>query len=133
DRVAILQMGELVREGTIAELTEQKGRFEIGLATNQAFPEREAAALGYAVRKLPAANVPKGAAAPPGGWGVGLTGGPGVGGPLRMIFEKGFNLRHLIEKKQSLEDAFLATVEGAEPGVDKKATGKATAVGGSDR
>src|SRR5262249_53428943 len=126
-------MGELVREGTIAELTEQKGRFEIGLATNQAFPERGAAALGYAVRKLPAANVPKGAAAPPEGWEGGLTDGRGSEGLLRVIFEEGVNLRHLSEKKQSLEDAFLATVEGAEPGVDKKATGKATAVGGSDR
>src|SRR5262249_10305270 len=95
DRVAILQMGELVREGTIAELTEQKGRFEIGLAANQPFPEREAAALGYAVRKLPAANVPKGAAAPPEVWEVGLTDGQGIDGLLRMIFEKGLNLRHL--------------------------------------
>ena len=52
---------------------------------------------------------------------------------MRLIFEKGLHLRHLIEKKQTLEDAFLATVEGAEPGVDKKRVGKAVAVGGSDR
>src|SRR5262249_28256782 len=38
DRVAILQKGELVREGTIAELTQQKGRFEVGLAQGQQFP-----------------------------------------------------------------------------------------------
>jgi len=133
DRVAILQQGELIREGTIAELTEQKGRFDIGLATGQHFPEREAAAMGFAVKRLPAANVPKGAAAPPEVWEVGLTDGQSIDGLLRMIFEKGLSLRHLIEKKQSLEDAFLATVEGAEPGVDKKPGGRATAVGGSDR
>jgi ABC-2 type transport system ATP-binding protein len=133
DRVAILRMGELIREGTIAELTEQKGRFEIGLAAGQHFPEREVAAMGFAVRKLPAAHVPKGAAAPPEVWEVGLTDGQSIDGLLRMIFEKGLGLRHLVEKKQSLEDAFLATVEGAEPGVDKKPGGRATAVGGSDR
>ena len=32
DRVAILQRGELIREGTIHELTKQKGQVEIGLA-----------------------------------------------------------------------------------------------------
>ena len=49
-----------------------------------------------------------------------------------LIAEKGLGLRHLIEKKQTLEDAFLATVEGAEPGVDRKKR-KARAVGGEDR
>ena len=51
---------------------------------------------------------------------------------IRLVFDKGLHLRHLIERKQSLEDAFLATVEGAEPGVDKKANGKAREVGGRD-
>ena len=53
-------------------------------------------------------------------------------GLIRLLFEKGLGLRHLVERKQSLEDAFLATVEHAEPGVDQRG-GKATAVGGSDR
>ena len=50
----------------------------------------------------------------------------------RLIADKGLGLRHLVEKKQTLEDAFLATVEGAEPGVDRKRR-KAQAVGGEDR
>lgn len=133
DRVAILQQGELVREGTIAELTEQKGRFEVGLAAGQPFPEREAAALGFAVKRLSAAPVPKVAPSPPEVWEVSLTDGQSIDTVLRMIFEKGLQLRHLVEKKHTLEDAFLATVEAAEPGVDRKPTGKATAVGGSDR
>lgn len=35
DRVAILQAGELIRLGTMAELTQQRGLFVIGLATGQ--------------------------------------------------------------------------------------------------
>ena len=132
DRVAILQQGELIREGTIHELTKQKGQVEIGLAPGEQFPEGEANALGYAARKRPAANGPKGA--PPAAelWEIGLTDGQTIDRLVRLVFEKGLHLRHLIERKQSLEDAFLATVEGAEPGVDRKG-GKAVAVGGSDR
>jgi ABC-2 type transport system ATP-binding protein len=133
DRVAILQRGQLIREGTIDELTKQKGRVEIGLATGEQFPQTEAGSLGYALKKLPPSNVPKGAPPPPELWEVGLTDGQTIDRLIRLIFEKGLHLRHLIERKQSLEDAFLATVEGAEPGVDKKPTGKAVAVGGSDR
>jgi hypothetical protein len=31
------------------------------------------------------------------------------------------SVRHLVEKKQSLEELFLQTVEAAEPGVDDRA------------
>jgi ABC-2 type transport system ATP-binding protein len=132
DRVAILQRGELIREGTIHELTKQKGQVEIGLAPGEQFPESEANALGYSARKRPAVNGPKGGPPAPELWEVGLTDGQTIDRLVRLVFEKGLHLRHLIERKQSLEDAFLATVEGAEPGVDRKG-GKAVAVGGSDR
>src|SRR5262249_8455283 len=89
DRVAILQRGELVREGTIDELTKQKGRFEIGLAAGQKFPETEASAMGYAVRKLPPAHVPKGAPPPPELWEVGLTDGQTIDKLIRLLFDKG--------------------------------------------
>jgi ABC-2 type transport system ATP-binding protein len=43
------------------------------------------------------------------------------------------SLRELVERKQSLEDVFMKTVEGAEPGVDRKAKRRgARAVGGED-
>ena len=58
--------------------------------------------------------------------------GQSIDAVVKAIVEKNLSLRHLMEKKQSLEDAFLATVEGAEPGVDRKKR-KARAVGGSDR
>lgn len=133
DRVAILQRGQLIREGTIEELTKQKGRFEVGLAAGQEFPEREANALGYAIKKLPPANVPKGSPPPPEIWEAGLTDGQTIDKLIHLLFEKGLNLRHLIERKHSLEEVFMTTVEGAEPGVDRPRGRKATAVGGSDR
>ncbi len=123
DRVAILQRGELVREGTIAELTSQKGLFEIGLAAGQTFPEAEAKGMGYAVRALnPGATM----------WEAGLVEGQAIDPLVRMLVEKGLLIRHLVEKKVSLEDVFMAVVEGAEPGTDRRDR-KATAVGGSDR
>jgi len=123
DRVAILQRGEVVREGTIAELTAQKGLFEIGLAAGQTFPEADVKALGYAVRSLnPTATR----------WEAGLVEGQSIDPLVRMLMEKGLNLRHLVEKKVTLEDVFMAVVEGAEPGTDRR-NRKATAVGGSDR
>lgn len=134
DRVAILQRGELIREGTIAELTEQKGRFQVGLAPGQAFPVAAASAAGYAATKVPPpAKAAAAAKSAPELWEVGLADGQTIDRLVALILEKGLSLRHLVEQKQSLEDAFLATVEGAEPGVDKKPNGRATAVGGSDR
>lgn len=123
DRVAILQRGELVREGTTAELTAQKGVFEIGLAPGQTFPQAAAKALGYAVRPLnPAATL----------WEAGLGDGQTIDPLVRSLLEQGLSLRHLVEKKVTLEDVFMSVVEGAEPGTDRRDR-KATAVGGRDR
>ena len=38
DRVAIMHQGQLVRQGTVAELTKQTNRYIVGLAQGQAFP-----------------------------------------------------------------------------------------------
>ena len=121
DRVAILQQGKLVREGTIKELTEQKGLVEMALAPGQAFPLDAVARLGFAVKAGEKAEQVV----------VALTEGQTIDPVVKMLAEKGLNLRHLVEQKQSLEAAFLATVEGAEPGVDKKPGARvATTVGG---
>ena len=126
DRVAILQQGQLVREGTIAELTKQKGRYEVGVAPGQQFPADALVKLGYAVNPIPDK---------PDLFDVALTDGQAINPVVRLVVEKGLSLRHLVEKKQSLEDAFLATVEGAEPGVDSRPKGRrgARPVGGRDR
>ena len=124
DRVAILQQGRLVREGTIAELTKQKGRYEIAVAPGQQFPSDAIIKLGFNV--LPVLEKPD-------LFDVSFTSeGQTIDSAVKVVVEKGLSLRHLIEKKQTLEDAFLATVEGAEPGVDRQKKRKARAVGGDD-
>jgi ABC-2 type transport system ATP-binding protein len=108
DRVAILRKGELVREGTIAELTQQKGLFEIRLAAGQIFPEAEVKSLGFAVSAV--GDI----------WEVPLKDGQSIDPILGLINSKGLNLRHLVEKKHTLEDVFVSMVDSAEPGTDKR-------------
>jgi len=107
DRVAILQRGRLVREGTVADLTSQKGLFIVGVAAGQEFPADEVRRLGY--RVTPAGTL----------WEVSLRDGQSIDPVVDLLRDRGLSLRHLVEKRQSLEDLFLATVEGAEPGVDR--------------
>jgi ABC-2 type transport system ATP-binding protein len=114
NRVAILQRGRVVREGTVEELTSQKGLFVVGLAPGQAFPADEVSKLGYR------------AAASGELWEVSLTDGQSIDPVVNLLHSRGLSLRHLVEKRQSLEDLFLATVEDAEPGVDRLA-GRPTA------
>jgi ABC-2 type transport system ATP-binding protein len=106
DRVAILQRGELVREGDIPTLTRQRGLFLLGLAPGQKFPADEVAGRGYQVR-------PEGDL-----WEVVLIDGQSIDPVVDLLHTRGVNLRYLVEKRQTLEDLFLATVSNAEPGVD---------------
>lgn len=123
DRVAILQRGELVREGTVAELTKQKGQYRLRLADGQAFPSEAVAALGYAAQAV---------AERPGLIEVALNEGQTIDPVVKLLADRGLNLRHLVENKQSLEDVFMKTVESAEPGVDRKQRRGARPVGGKD-
>jgi len=124
DRVAILQRGELVREGTVAELTKQKGQYRLRLADGQAFPTDAVAALGYAAQPV---------AERPGLIEVALNEGQTIDPVVKLLADRGLNLRHLVENKQSLEDVFMKTVESAEPGVDRKKQRRgARPVGGKD-
>ncbi len=109
DRVGILQRGQLIREGSIAELTQQKGHFLIGLADGQEMPRSELEQKGYTLRKDEMY------------WEVGLKDGHSIDPVVDLIRSRGLNLRHLVEKRMSLEDLFMATVEAAEPGVDAPA------------
>jgi ABC-2 type transport system ATP-binding protein len=106
DRVGILQKGNMIREGDIPTLTRQRGLFILGLAPGQDFPQEEVQKQGYAVRRLGDL------------WEVALTDGQSIDPVVDLLRARGLNLRHLVEKRQSLEDLFLATVEEAEPGVD---------------
>jgi ABC-2 type transport system ATP-binding protein len=116
DRVAILQSGQVVREGDIASLTRAKGLVTIGLAPGQALPVADVTALGYEVR---ADGVR---------WEVHLVEGQTIDPVIDLLRSRQLSLRHLVEKRQSLEDLFLETVEAAEPGVDapRRATPRST-------
>jgi ABC-2 type transport system ATP-binding protein len=121
DRVAILQQGRVVREGTIDELTRTKGVFIIGLMNGQKFPVDAVAQLGFPVRPLPDTT---------GLFEVARADGKTIEPVMRALFERGLTPVHVVEKKQTLEDVFMTTVEGAEPGVDRKQRRGARPVGG---
>jgi ABC-2 type transport system ATP-binding protein len=124
DRVAILQQGKLVREGTIDELTKTKGTYILGLMSGQTFPVDAVSQLGYPVRPLPEHA---------GQFEVTLPDGKTIEPVMKLLSERGLTVVHIVEKKQSLEDVFMTTVEGAEPGVDKKRRrGTARPVGGGE-
>ncbi|HZZ81182.1 MAG TPA: ABC transporter ATP-binding protein [Gemmataceae bacterium] len=97
DRVAILRKGVMIREGDIPTLTKQKGQFLIGLAPGQVFPADAIKALGYAAEPLGER------------WEVIVTESQSIDKVLDLLRDKGLQLRHLVEKRQSLEDLFLAT------------------------
>lgn len=109
DRVAIIHRGELVRQGTVADLTRQAGRFVIGLASGQEFPTAEVKALGYKVE--PDA----------GHYEVELPDGQSIDQVLALLSEKRLSLRHLVEKKQTLEDVFVKMVDSSDAGTERRA------------
>jgi ABC-2 type transport system ATP-binding protein len=98
DRVAILRRGELAREGTIAELTEQRNVYVVGLAEGQEFPLEAVQGAGFAAR--PSGEL----------WEVALADGQTIDAVVDLLRGRGFGLRHLNEKRQTLEETFLQTV-----------------------
>jgi ABC-2 type transport system ATP-binding protein len=123
DRVAILQQGRVVREGTIDELTKTKGTYILGLLAGQAFPVDAVVALGFPVRALPDTA---------GHFEVTLADGKTIEPVMKLLTDRGLTVVHIVEKKQSLEDVFMTTVEGAEPGVDRGRRRRARPVGGGE-
>jgi ABC-2 type transport system ATP-binding protein len=108
DRVAIMRKGLMIREGDINTLTKQKGRFLIGLAPGQVFPIAEIRNLGYDV--MPLAER----------WEVHLLDGQSIDPVVDYLRTKGLNLRHLVEKRQTLEDLFIETHEDGAKKRDSK-------------
>ena len=108
DRVAIMQQGQLVRQGTVGELTRQEGRYVIGLAPNQTFPAADVQKLGFKTEQTGEH------------WEVvtGIDGG--IDKVLSLIQSQGLRLRHLVEKKETLEDVFMKVVDQADPGTDRR-------------
>lgn len=122
DRVAIMQRGKIVREGNIAALTRQKGLFIIGLAPGQDFPRDEIASIlrkqldgSVGQAEMPETNLvgANEAFIRPSGdlWEIGLLEGQSIDPVIDLIRNRGLNLRHLVEKRQTLEDLFVQTVQ----------------------
>ena len=121
DRVAIMQRGKIVREGNIAALTRQKGLFIIGLAP-LTFPRDEVASIlrkqldgGVGQAQMPETNLAGANEAfirPSGDlWEIGLLDGQSIDPVIDLLRNRGLNLRHLVEKRQTLEDLFVQTVQ----------------------
>jgi len=107
DRVAILQKGEVIRAGTVADLTHLQNLFIVGLAPGQTFPCEEVQKQGYVVNSSGEM------------WEIGLRDGQSIDPVIDLLHSRGLSMRHLVEKRQTLEDLFVQTVEEAEPGVDR--------------
>jgi ABC-2 type transport system ATP-binding protein len=103
DRVAIIHQGEMVREGTVGDLTRQANRFTVELAGGQEFPAQEVQERGFRV------EVRNGKAE------VELPDGQTIDPVLELLWAKGLKLRHLVEQKQTLEDVFMQLVDKATP------------------
>ncbi len=122
DRVAILQKGIVVQIGAVATLTEQHGRFSLGLAPGEELPRLELVELGYQIMREGDR------------WEVLVTEGQTIDAAITLVQSRGLHLRHLVEKRQTLEDLFIETVEEAEPGVDQVPDSRARpSRGGDDR
>lgn len=107
DRVAILEQGEVVREGSVAELTHLQNHFLLALSPGQIFPREDIQKQGYTVS--PSGEM----------WEISLRDGQSIDPVIDLLRSRGLSMRHLVEKRQTLEDLFVQTVEAAEPGVDR--------------
>jgi len=108
DRVAIMHKGEIVRQGTVSDLTKREGRFALALAPDQPFPEAAIAQLGFRAEAVGDH------------WEVTVGQPERIDAILQLISEKGLNLRHLVEVKQSLEDVFMTMVEKSDTAADRR-------------
>ena len=108
DRVVILDRGVVIRQGSIAELTQQKGIYQVGLADGQTLPDDEVRRMGYAIQRTGVQ------------WEIGLIDGQTIDPVVEFLHGRGLKLRHLVEKRQTLEDLFVQTVEAVEPGIDAR-------------
>jgi ABC-2 type transport system ATP-binding protein len=98
DRISILHRGEMIREGDVATLTRQRGIFMMALAAGQDFPQSELRSKGYDAVETA------------GFWEVQLIDGQTIDPVVDLLRGRGLSIRHLTEKRQSLEDLFLKTV-----------------------
>ena len=131
DRVAILQQGELVREGTIAELTEAEGAVRDRARARAAVPRGEAERARVTRRETAAATDQGATRADV--WEVGLTDGQTIDPLVRLVFDKGLQPAAPGREEAVAGRRVHGDGGGGGAGRGPEASGKATAVGGSDR
>lgn len=110
DRVMILDRGTVIRQGSIAELTQSKGIYVLGLDDGQLLPVEELQNLGFGVTRMRGSGI-----TPLGRYEIDLLEQSSIDPVFEFLRQRGLRLRHLEEKRQSLEDLFVATVEAVEP------------------
>ena len=88
------------RSGTVEALTRMSGLYVVGLAPDEVFPREEIIKHGY--QATPAGDL----------WEIGLADGQTIDPVVRLLHARGLNLRHLVEKRQTLEDQFVEVVKG---------------------
>jgi ABC-2 type transport system ATP-binding protein len=109
DRVAIIHQGEMVKEGTVDDLTRQANRFTVGLVDGQAVPVQELRERGFKVDlRDDRAEIE-------------LADGQTIDPVLELLWHKGLKLRHLVEQKQTLESVFMQMVDKATDQSDRRA------------
>lgn len=101
DRVGILSGGQLVREGTIEQLTQTGVVFE--LRTEPGLDEDVLTALREHVASLDVGA--------DGGVEVGLAEPGEIDGVVDLLRGRGVGVRHLVGKRMSLEEVFLEAVD----------------------
>jgi ABC-2 type transport system ATP-binding protein len=110
DRVAVLSRGTLVKQGTVSELTRQVGSYVIGLRPGEELPVRDIQAMGLQVTAVDDR------------WEVIVEQVEKIDAVLSLLSERGLKLRHLVEKKQTLEDMFVTMVDQDDPGTERRRT-----------
>ncbi|MEZ6139731.1 MAG: ABC transporter ATP-binding protein [Zavarzinella sp.] len=109
DRVVVMDRGQIIRAGTIEELTQQKGTFDVRLAESD-FPKTEIERLGATVNQ-------KGEL-----WQLVLPDNVNIDTILNFFSSKGLRLRHLVENRMSLEDLFIKLVDDEDQKQGNKTT-----------
>src|SRR5262249_12979577 len=113
--------GEIIKQGDMKTLTQQQNAFQVALANGQTFPREELAGMGFDVSR--AGEL----------WEIGLKDGQSIDAVVDFLRGRKLSIRHLVEKRVTLEDIFMETVVAAEPGVDRPARRRRPAPRDRDR
>jgi len=99
-RVGILELGNLVKSGTVAELTRTDNTFELKIEGDPGPFVKEISTMAKAVRPIQ------------GGLQVLLPDGAKIDPVIQLLMKHGLGIRGVSEKRHTLEDVFIETVTG---------------------